>query len=449
MKYFIIFVWWFVHCSVISDQNNNLTLFEPEKIVEDIDFLLESLNDIHPTFNQYLSENAFQTKIDSLKNATLHPLSKHEFFKIMQPLIAVDGHTSLRFDGKIYPDIEDPFFPFKIIINNGQIYVKENLSIDKNIKKGMVIESINGIQTSIIINQLSKYIPHDGSLAHPYKTASVFHIFYHLVFGNYSEFSLVINDDGERKRISVPGVKLENFESQDKPQFDFRMLEDSVAYFYIGAFRKPDFFMAYIDSIFSILKENKIEYLIIDKRSGGGFTSLTDSLLSYLTDKSFKQFEKKAVKISSANQDYVNENKSNGIIKDGYLILEYPPSIPFKRKNMFNGKTFILMNYETTSAATYFVSAIKCNKIATLVGQEAAQPLISNGDPHGFKLPNTKMTCYSSMSTYYFPCAVNRNESVKPDYEVKFTIEDLLNNSDKCLEYTLELIENDKIKTEY
>lgn len=439
----------FFLCSIIHGQDNNPALFEPLKIGEDIDFLLESLNNIHPTFNQYLSDNSFKTKIDSIKNAIHQPISEHNFFKVMQPLISVDGHTSLRFDGKIYPEIETPFFPFKILIINNQIYIKENLSSNENVKKGMIIESINGLQTFMIINHLSKYIPHDGSRIRPYKIASEFHIFYRLVYGNFSEFSLVINDNGERNRISVPGIKLENFGSESKPQFDFKMLENSIAYFYIGKFRKPEFFMSYLDSIFSILQENKIEYLIIDKRSGGGFTSLADSLISYLTDKSYKQFEKKLVKISPANQDYVNENKTSGIIKDGYLIIEYPSIMPIKRKNMFNGKTYILMDHETYSAATYFVSIIKCNKIATLVGEEAAQPLISNGDIHGFNLPNTKMMCYSSMSTYYFPCAENRNNSAKPDYEVKLSIEELLNDTDKCLNYALALIEKDKVKTKH
>ncbi len=143
--------------------------------------------------------------------------------------------------------------------------------------------------------------------------------------------------------------------------------------------------MTYIDSVFRVLKQNKIEYLIIDKRSGGGFPSLVDSLLSYLTDKSYQQFEKKAVKISSANQDYINDNKSNGIIEDGYLVIDYQPVSPVKREKMFKRKTYILMNEKTSSAATYFVSAIKCNHIAILVGKEAAQPLISNGDVTKFR----------------------------------------------------------------
>ena len=442
----MIIVWCFVHCSVIFSQDNSSTLFQPKEIIEDIDYLLESLDSIHPTFHQYLSDDSYKAKIDSIKTSIQQHLTKHEFFKVMQPLIAVDAHTSLRFDGKIYPEIEAPFFPFRIIIGNDQMYVKENLSANKEIKSGMIIESINGLPTPEIIDQLSRYIPHDGLKIRYYKIADEFYKFYQLVYGNFKEFSLVINDHGKRSEIHVPGTKFENFRSESKPQFEFKILEDSVAYFYIDRFRNPDFFMTYIDSVFSLLQQNKIEYLIIDKRSGGGFSSLADSLLSYLTDKSYLQFEKKVVKISPANQDYINENKSNGIIEDGYLVIDYKPVSPAKRENMFKGKTFILMNQKTSSAATYFVSAIKCNHIAILVGKEAAQPLISNGDLTKFRLPNTKLACYSSMSTYYLPCAENRNDSVKPDYEVKLNIEDLLNDRDKYLEYVLEIINKEKMK---
>ncbi len=80
MKNFIVIVWCFVHCSVIFGQDNSPTLFQPEKIIEDIDFLLESLNSIHPTFNQYLSDDSYKAKIDSIKTSIHHPLTKHQFF---------------------------------------------------------------------------------------------------------------------------------------------------------------------------------------------------------------------------------------------------------------------------------------------------------------------------------------------------------------------------------
>ncbi|MBN2030019.1 hypothetical protein JW824_07200 [bacterium] len=450
MKYVWIILSVFILCSITFSQESLADLFEPEEIVEDIDFLLKSLNDIHPTFNQYLSNPDYQNNLESIKKTITQPMSKYDFFKLMQPLISVDGHTSLRFDGEIYPKKEAPFFPFKILIRNNQIYVKENLSANPNIQKGMIIESINGQQSSTIINLLSKYIPHDGATTHPEKIAGVFHTFYQLIYGNFSEFNLTIRNGEKRENVIVNGIKSEDFTSETKPPFDFQILDNNAAYFYIEGFRQPDLFMVNIDSIFTILQEKNIKYLIIDKRSGGGFTNLADSLLSYLTNKSYKQFEKKVVKISSANRDYIDENKSNGLISDGYLTIEYGPAIPVKRNQLFNGKTYILMGWETYSAATYFVSAIKCNQIATLIGGEAGQPLISNGDIQGINLPNTKMICYSSMSTYYFPCAENRDESVKPDYEVKLSLEDLLNDTDRYLEHAIKLIDRDRVanKTE-
>ena len=206
MKYFLVVVWFFVHCSFIFGQDNNSTLFQPEDIIEDIDYLLESLDSIHPTFNQYLSDDSYKAKIDSIKTSIHQPLTKHQFFKVMQPLIAVDTHTSLRFDGKIYPKIEAPFFPFRVIIHNNQVYVKENLSANKEIKKGMIIESINGLPIREIIDQLLMFIPRDGSKIRDYKIADDFYKYYQLIFGNFEEFKLVINDHGKRDEIYVSGA---------------------------------------------------------------------------------------------------------------------------------------------------------------------------------------------------------------------------------------------------
>jgi hypothetical protein len=446
VKYLKIIALCLVFCSFTFSQDNSPTLFPPDKVIEDIDYLIGSLNNIHPTFHEYLSDDSYKAKIESIKESLQHPLTKHEFFKVMQPLIAIDTHTSLRFDGKIYPEVEAPLFPFRVIIHNNQMYVEENLSTNTEIKKGLIIESINGLPTFEIINQLLKYIPRDGSKIRYSKIADGFFKYFQLVYGNFKEFSLVINENGMKSEIHVPGVKFENFKSESKPLFEFKMLENSVAYLYNDRFRKPDLFVPYIDSVFSVLQQNKIDYLIIDKRSGGGFSSLVDSLLSYLTDKSYQQIVKKAVKISAANQGYVNENKSNGTIKDGYLNIEYQPVSAVKRENMFEGKTFILMNEKTSSAATNFVATIKSNHIAVLVGKEAAQPLIGNGDVTKIRLPNTKLACYSSMSTYYLPGAENRNDSVKPDYEIEINAEEILSEKDKYIEYVLELIEIEKTK---
>jgi hypothetical protein len=75
------------------------------------------------------------------------------------------------------------------------------------------------------------------------------------------------------------------------------------------------------------------------------------------------------------------------------------------------------------------------------VGEETGQPLLSNGGMSRFTLSNTKLSCYTSLSEIYMPC--NNNDTKKgviPDYKVIPTIEDLLNDKDYTLEYTLNLI---------
>lgn len=445
MKQIIIIAFCFIPSLFLLGQDNAPTLFEPEQFKEDIDFLLKSLDSIHPTFHQRYSDPVFRAKTDSIKQSIHHPMSKLDFFKTMQPLIAVDGHTSLRYDGAIDPEIEAPLFPFKIVIHDNHVYIKENLTSNRNIKRGMIIESVNGLPASEIIGRLSTVIPHDRSKFRLNKTADEFHMFYRLIYGSSKAFNLVMNDHGIRREFSVPGAKWEDFNTENKPQFDFKILEQDIAYLHIRKFRKnTEIFMTTIDSVFSVLKEKNINHLIIDDRSGGGVTSLADSLISYLTDKPFKTVEKKAVKISPANTDYIHENKSGGTVQDGYLIMEYPPVEPVQRNNRFQGRVFVLINNRTYSTAAYFASVMKCNGIGKLVGEEAGQPLISNGDLTRFRLPNTGLACYTSMSTYYFPCAENGEDSVKPNFEVPLSIEEILNEKDQVLEFVLALIQKDK-----
>ena len=64
-------------------------------------------------------------------------------------------------------------------------------------------------------------------------------------------------------------------------------------------------------------------------------------------------------------------------------------------------------------------------------------------------LPETKMTCITALSKVYMP-GHNNDEvnGVLPDYEVTPTLEDLLNDKEYTLEYTLKLIRENKVKKE-
>ena len=137
--------------------------------------------------------------------------------------------------------------------------------------------------------------------------------------------------------------------------------------------------------------------------------------------------------------------KESGKEEGDYFVLTGSPGSSVNRPNRFTGKVYILTGPEAYSAATLFVAMAKCYTQSIIVGEETGQPLISNGDLSRYKLPDSEMYLYTSHSIYYLPCAANTFDGV-PDIEVKMTLDDLLNDADTYLNYTIKLIrqiEND------
>ncbi|MHB9057005.1 MAG: S41 family peptidase [Paludibacteraceae bacterium] len=435
MKKFII-LWILIIPAILYGQKDTTKLFEPSLIKADIDTLITNMKDFHPTFLNYYNANNLQSVIDSIKRNLNSPISSLDLFRIMQPIICIDGHTTLTYSGSIYPKIDNPFFPFKVIIYNDSLYIKENFSDNKSILKGSIISSINGVQSTTIIKNIIKYLPGERAV---YKTKSLetqFHTYYRLVYGSFPEFTVVINST----EIKVKGAKNKDFHEPSKPMFELRFYDNDIAYIYKRNFKPPKDFIHFMDSAFREVSNRQIKYLIIDNLKGGGMTDLADSLLAYFTDKPYCLYETKMTKVSLLTKDFIAAKKSTGYFKGSYFIQEFPLH-KSKYNNRFTGITYILTSPLSYSTGTCFPASAKCYKSAYIVGEETGQPLISNGDLNRFSLPNTQLTCYTSLSIIYMPC--NNNDSkngLLPDYKVTPSLEDLLNDKDYALEYSLKLI---------
>jgi hypothetical protein len=119
----ILILWIMIIQAILFGQTESPQLFEPMQIKADIDTLISKLKDIHPTFLNHYKANNFQSRIDSIKKSITKPMSSLDFFKIMQPIVAIDGHTSLIYNGPLCPNEDNPLFPFKVIIFNNSLYI--------------------------------------------------------------------------------------------------------------------------------------------------------------------------------------------------------------------------------------------------------------------------------------------------------------------------------------
>jgi len=104
--------------------------------------------------------------------------------------------------------------------------------------------------------------------------------------------------------------------------------EGKIAYMKAGKYTPPKEFLLFIDSSFTEILNRQSDYIIIDITEGGGFTILTDSFISYITDHSFCNLEKKMIRLSRSNQ--------------------------------FRGKVFILAGPRTYSASSRLTAIAKC-----------------------------------------------------------------------------------------
>ena len=439
-KFFIL--WILIIPAVLFGQKDTTQLFEPTQIKADIDTLISKLKDIHPTFLNHYKANNLQSRIDSIKKNITKPKSSLDFFRIMQPIVSIDGHTSLIYTGPLCPNEDTPLFPFKVIIFNNSLYIKENLTENKVLVKGSAIEKINGISAESIIRNLIRYIPGEKETYKAKKLEKDFHIYLALVYGSFSDFNITVNNS----ELRLKGVRWDDFEEPSRPKFELRFYDDDIAYIYKRMFMPPRDFMYFMDSAFTVISEKQIDYLIIDNLRGDGLTDLADSLMSYFSDKPFAMFEKKMTKMSPLTKEYIEDKKTQGYIKEGYFIQEYQKH-PSLRESRFSGSTYILTGPLSYSTGTCFSAAAKCYHNAFIVGEESGQPLLSNGDRNQFELPETKMFCITALSTIYMPC--NNNDQINgvfPDYEVTPTLDDLLNDKDYTLEYILKLIRENKLE---
>ncbi|HYG41268.1 MAG TPA: S41 family peptidase, partial [Cytophagales bacterium] len=213
----------------------------------------------------------------------------------------------------------------------------------------------------------------------------------------------------------------------------------------------------FLKKTFKELKNRNIENLILDLRNNeGGEETYGILLYSYLTDKPFHYYKK----ITVAQKKKITVDaylpKFYGIYKLLFLKKsgsEYQFKLAkFTKKynpqqNAFKGKVYTLINGNSFSVTTEFSSILHNNKRSTFIGRETGGAYY--GDNSGVfgivVLPESKLVMgipmlafYSNVADYPYP-----DRGIIPDHIITPTIEDIIQEKDPEMIFTLELINKD------
>jgi hypothetical protein len=476
--------------------------YSPQQLQKDYSIYREVLEEAHPGLYWYTSKDSINYYFDRGGEKLKDSMTEPEFRKVLTYVTSkVDcGHTSVR-NSKAYSKYMDTvalwrIFPLSMKIWGGYggedtMVVAVNLNRkDSVLSRGTIITKINGKTTKQIIDTLFNYISTDGyNETHKFQTLSnrgYFGSLYSYIFGYSSRYTIEYKEsDGQLKTVSIPIYypaldtatratiipvthipQPSRKERKERRLNSVRLLKidtaSHTAFMDLETFGRGYKLKTFFKRSFKALKTHHINDFIIDVRgNGGGSVTNSTNLSRYLATDRFKVSDSlyaitKRKKYSRYIQnDFLNRLFLTFFTKkrhDGYYHFKYFEKHYFKpkKKNHFDGNTYILTGGNSFSATTLFISSIIHQDNVTVVGEE------TGGGAYGntawlipdVTLPETGIRFRLPL----FRLVMDKNNikngrGVQPEMEVKPTIEAIRRGDDYKLNKVMELIKKEKEKS--
>ncbi len=434
--------------------------FSKRAILEDLNYLYESLEDAHYNLYAYTAEEKFEDNYKHVQGSIIaDSLSLLEATTIFQKVISAanNGHTEIDFPGQSYGQYAyngGTVFPLEIAIEYDKPLIRKNWSGNDSLAIGSEVLSINGHSMAKI---LSKIYPQVSAERPYFKNVKIelysFPRYYWQVFGKQDNFEVEIKDHGRVKKYSFPAINLiEGYEMKRTEVLNAKMelnFFNQTAYLNPGNFAGDEKkYQQFIDSSFTVIKDRISKNLIIDLRNnGGGDDSFSDYLVSYFADKPFKWNSRFTLKTSRFLKQHVRQHNDTTdhywrevlAHKEGeiyeYVFDEYQPQSKQKR---FSGKVYILINRQSHSQSAVTAAQIQDYKFGFIVGEETGDYPSLYASQFQYPLPNTNIPVKVSKGYIIRVNGSTKEEGVVPDIFIK---DHLLDDNDEILDGILRMID--------
>ncbi len=442
-----------------SGKSNKFPKISPEQVKAELDSILINLEESHPDPYTQITQKDLLKKIDKLKSEIKDSLNIIDYYLKATPVLSAvnDGHTGLMPPFKLIRKINPPVFPIHIILNNAGKIISQKR--DKQIPQYAEIVSINNIETNQIIQELSALISAEEYNYKKYHLNRNINILMGAYFNFPEQYKITYNYEGKEKSVELNGKSAADLSKRNRKSkkkiknYTFETLENNTTgYINFKSFSGLQKFEEFLDSSFRIIKEKKIQNLIIDLReNGGGNSMLGDALFQYISKAPFHQFGKTIVKYSRQRENFYKANRSTWfsdmpdstfnrlfLHKAGELVIEDGSELIQLKKNplRYNGQIYLLTSIRTFSSAANFAWTFKKFKMGAVIGGKTGGHIVSFGDMLLITLPYSKLSMYVSHKEFYgYGAADNERHCVYPDYTV---------NKEEALNYTLKLIKEKK-----
>ena len=398
--------------------------------LEDFNQLVDSIQTYHPQPYEFISRDDFESFVNDTKSTITDSTTIAEFAWITNEIAGKVGclHTNTNIS-TILNFSSDMFFPVNAQYIDSKLYVTEDYAPNEEIKQGVEIIKINGIDVLDLKTKIAAHMSSDGynQKLTDAVTSTYFGYFSTFQLNFPEEYKVEIRKNGVKKEVLLNKALPDNSKYASNGQaenLDFTIKSsENLAVVTIKSFVYYDenlpVFKAFIDSCFNQIKLQNIENVVVDLRgNGGGDPYCAAYLLQYISDKPFMYYKKGTT--------------------DSYKDLEKTIK-PFK--DNFSGNLYVLINSLCASTSGHLASILKYNNIGTLIGSETGATYSCNAHTINFKLKNTGIN--ASVATKTYQTAVTgfeKDSGVMPDFPISRNLEEVLGKKDLEMEKVMELI---------
>lgn len=426
-----------------------------ETAISDLNFMIESLEKIHPDIYHVISRDSFLVEFKNEIDNMPIKISELEFYKICARLTSHfrTGHT------KPFTHLKSQFifgreFPYETKIIDDRLFVVKNLSIFSPVPVGSEIVEINNKNINQLIEEWSKLVSYEHQAFRNHLITQPINIG---VWNDFKSFKIKYIDFKSQKikinRVSgsIQSNIISLIKSQKGKPEELQYKELAADIGYIGFFACMDLenYRSFFQSTFREINTSEIEHLIIDIRdNGGGFSLIPEELMQYIFHQPYNEIDSAITKVSDELIATGKVKEKLGDLKNVEVGKSYTriPGLRQLREEplRFQGNTYLLTNTATFSAAQGFASTFRCYGVGPIIGEETGGATVNFGNIHIFRLPHTGKQIMTSWEQAFSSCGEDNQRGVIPDYIVKNSIEDYINNTDAVLEFTLNMINNKK-----
>jgi C-terminal processing protease CtpA/Prc len=424
MKYF--FYLFLLLPVTLFSQTGTEKIFSRQQIKDDISFFVKTVEHVHPNPYHDITKEKFTALTDSIITSLKENTTIPEAWACFSKMIAAynEGHSSIGYPIELQQQIQDgaiKIFPVLIKEFNGEnLVVRYDLSADSVLKTGDLIISINRQSASKLMAKLSSFY---GGLP-TWRSIQVLRDFAgQLVLHSIqSPYHIGYISGGVKKEITIQPVSVLELQARaaevrnrnsitaTQAPYTFQRTAENIGYLNFRSMSNLPVFSAFLDSVFTDIKDKPVEGLIIDLRqNGGGNSVLGEKLIGYISGKPFRMGGGSKWKVSDEYKAFIQEQaKTNAVYASGsfqqYLnkttgqiisSTESRTHTAGKNQLRYSGKICVLTGPNTFSSANMLSNAIKDYNLATIIGEATGEACNDYGELYWNKLPNTGLTFYT------------------------------------------------------